>query len=320
MDHRTFLAALDPGVKADLTRTSDRAGLRHLAGHAGAILATGGLIAAEVPSWGLLLPVQGVLIVFLFTLEHEATHRTPFANRPLNEAAGHVCGLLLLLPFTWFRHFHLAHHRWTNIAGLDPELDNEKPSTQADWLRHVSGWPYWRGMAGVVWRLATGRERAAWLPEAALPRMAREARAMLALYALAALSLVWSPLLLWVWIVPVILGQPVLRLYLLAEHGDWFAGRAWRLSAGRRHVPEHADHLHYPRGAVPRLEHALSHRTPRLSAGAFPSPARPACPDARPSAGDGGRLCGVHKGLSGAPGLNAPLLALPGLGCRAAGP
>ena len=31
---------------------------------------------------------------------------------------------------------------------------------------------------------------------------------------------VWSPLLLWVWVVPVILGQPVLRLYLLAEHGD----------------------------------------------------------------------------------------------------
>jgi fatty acid desaturase len=126
----------------------------------------------------------------------------------------------LLLPFLWFRYFHLAHHRWTNIAGLDPELDGPKPATRADWLRHVSGWPYWRGMAGVVWRLATMRERAAWLPDPALPRMAREARAMLALYMLATLSLLWSPVLLWVWIVPVILGQPVLRLYLLAEHGD----------------------------------------------------------------------------------------------------
>ena len=27
-------------------------------------------------------------------------------------------------------------------------------------------------------------------------------------------------LLLWVWLIPVLLGQPVLRLYLLAEHGD----------------------------------------------------------------------------------------------------
>ena len=150
VDHRSWLAALDPGVKADLTRVSDRAGLPHLAGHAGAILAVGALIAAQVPGWWLLLPVQGVLIVFLFTLEHEATHRTPFASRWLNEAVGQVCGVLLLLPFIWFRYFHLAHHRWTNIAGLDPELDGAKPATRAGWLRHVSGWPYWRGMAGVL--------------------------------------------------------------------------------------------------------------------------------------------------------------------------
>jgi fatty acid desaturase len=220
MDHRTFLTALDPAVKADLTAVSDKAGLLHLAGHAGAILICGTLIAAQVPGWPLLLPVQGVLIVFLFTLEHEATHRTPFAHRVLNETTGHLCGLLLVLPFTWFRFFHLAHHRWTNLAGLDPELDGPKPETRADWLRQVSGLPYWRGMAGVLWRLARGRERAAWLPAPALPRMAREARAMLAVYALAALSLFWSPLLLWVWVVPVLLGQPVLRLYLLAEHGD----------------------------------------------------------------------------------------------------
>jgi len=219
-DHKAWLAALDPRVKADLTRLSDRPGLVHLAGHAGAILLVGTVIAAQVPGWPMLLPVQGVLIVFLFTLEHEATHRTPFASRWLNEAVGHASGVLLLLPFTWFRYFHLAHHRWTNIAGLDPELEGAKPATRREWLRHVSGWPYWRGMAQVTWRLATGRERAAYLPDPALPRMAREARAMLAIYALAALSLVWSPVLLWVWVVPVILGQPVLRLYLLAEHGD----------------------------------------------------------------------------------------------------
>jgi fatty acid desaturase len=220
VDHKAWLGTLDAGVKADLTRASDRAGLLHLAGHAGAILAVGTLIAAQVPGWPLLLPVQGVLIVFLFTLEHEATHRTPFASRWLNEGAGHLCGVLLLLPFLWFRYFHLAHHRWTNLAGLDPELESPTPATRAQWLRHVSGWPYWHGMAGVVWRLATGCERAAWLPGPALPRMAREAQAMLALYALATLSLVCSPLLLWVWVVPAILGQPVLRLYLLAEHGD----------------------------------------------------------------------------------------------------
>jgi fatty acid desaturase len=267
MDHKTFLATLAPEVKADLTRASDRAGLLHLAGHAGAILFTGGLIAAEVPFWGLLLPLQGVLIVFLFTLEHEATHRTPFASTRLNETAGQLCGLLLLLPFTWFRYFHLAHHRWTNLPGLDPELDGPRPDTRRAWALHVSGLPYWRALAGVTWRLARGRERAPNLPDAARPRMQREARAMLCLYALAALSLVWTPVLLWVWILPALIGQPVLRLYLLAEHGDCpmvsdmfrntrttFTTAAVRFLAWN--MPYHVEHHVYP--AVP------FHRLPDL--------------------------------------------------------
>lgn len=220
MDHRAFIESLDPNVRSALAVRSDRAGLLHLGGHAGAILLVGGVIAAGVPFWPLLLPVQGVLIVFLFTLEHEATHKTPFANERLNEVAGHVCGFLILLPFLWFRYFHLAHHRWTNIDGRDPELESPKPETLRQWLIHVSGLPYWSGMARLTLRLATGRERAAYLPENALPRMAREARWILAGYALVALSFFWSPLLFWVWLLPAILGQPLLRLYLLAEHGD----------------------------------------------------------------------------------------------------
>ena len=36
---------------------------------------------------------------------------------------------------------------------------------------------------------------------------------------LAALSLVFSDLLFWIWVLPLLLGMPFLRLYLLAEHG-----------------------------------------------------------------------------------------------------
>ena len=220
MDHKAWLAAVPAEARAQLSARSDAVGLRHLALHLGLILTVGGIIAAGLPGWWLLLPVQGVLIVFLFTLEHEATHQTPFARRWLNEAAGHLCAFLLLLPFLWFRSFHLAHHRWTNIDGRDPELDGAKPETRAAWLWHVSGIPYWLSQARLVIGLARGRVRAAYLPKGALPQMQREARVMLAGYALVALSLLWSDLLLWVWLIPVVLGQPVLRLYLLAEHGD----------------------------------------------------------------------------------------------------
>lgn len=265
--HKAFLATLPATEKAALTARSDAAGLRHLAGHLGLIAVTSTLILLRVPVWPLLLPVQGVLLVFLFTLEHECTHKTPFASERLNEAVGRACGLVLVLPFEWFRYFHLAHHRWTNLPGKDPELDSDKPATLRAWVWHVSGLPYWKSGIALLWSLARGRVRAPYLPETALPRMQREARVLLALYAAAAFSLSFTPALLWLWLVPVLLGQPFLRLYLLAEHGDCpevadmflntrttFTTRIVRFLAWN--MPYHAEHHTYP--AVP------FHRLPAL--------------------------------------------------------
>jgi fatty acid desaturase len=260
MDHREFLGTLPPDAKARLTTRSDAAGLLHLAGHAGAILATGLLIATGVPGWWLLLPVQGVLIAFLFTLEHEATHKTPFASAALNEWAGHASGFLLLLPFGWFRYFHLAHHRWTNIDGKDPELESGRPETMRAWLWHMSGLPYWLAGVRLLIRLVRGNATDGFLPEGARGRVVAEARLMLAGYTGVALSLIWSPLLFWVWLLPVLLGQPALRLYLLAEHGD--CPRVENMFANTRttfttalmrfiawNMPYHVEHHVYP--AVP---------------------------------------------------------------------
>ena len=220
MDHKDFLSGLPPELRAAMTGRTDAPGLRHLAGHLGAILVCGGLIAAQVPGWVLLVPVQGVLIVFLFTLEHECTHRTPFADERLNEWVGRLCGLALVQPFEWFRWFHLAHHRWTNQPGKDPELASEKPEELAAWVWHVSGLPYWRDALRLMAALAAGRAEGDYLPEGAKARIVREARMMVLVYAGLAASLIWTPAVLWVWLVPVLIGQPFLRLYLLAEHGD----------------------------------------------------------------------------------------------------
>ena len=69
MDHRDFLHALPAATKASLTAKSNRAGLWHLAGHLAAVAICGALIAAGVPVWPLLLPVQGVLIVSAFRVQ-----------------------------------------------------------------------------------------------------------------------------------------------------------------------------------------------------------------------------------------------------------
>lgn len=219
-DHKAFLSGLPADLREAMTARSDGPGLWHLAGHLGAILGVGALIAGGVPGWWLLLPVQGVLIVFLFTLEHEATHRTPFRTVWLNDWAGRLAGVLLVLPFEWFRAFHMAHHRWTNLPGKDPELAGSTPATWAEWVWHVSGLPYWWSELRLMARLIAGRVTEDFVAEGAKGRVVAEARWMAVLYGLAGASLFWTPLLLWVWVVPVLLGQPALRLYLLAEHGD----------------------------------------------------------------------------------------------------
>lgn len=282
MDHRDVVSDLPAATRQRLTARSTAAGLGHLAAHLGLVALLGGLIAARVPGWPLLLPVHGVVLTFLFTLEHECTHKTPFASEWLNEAAGRLAGGLLLLPFTWFRYFHLAHHRHTNIAGKDPELDTPRPETPGRWFWHVSGLPYWGAQIRLVLRLATGRECPAFLPARARPRAEAEARAMLALYALALGSLVFAPLVLWLWIVPALLGQPALRLYLLAEHGD--CPRVENMLANTRttftnavvrflawNMPYHTEHHVFPAVPFHRLPelHALMRERLRVTADGY---------------------------------------------------
>lgn len=220
MDHREFVSALPADRLAALNQTADGPGLWHLAGHLAVIMVFGLWITQGWFLWPLALVGQGIAICFLFTLEHEATHKTPFRSVWLNEWVGRIVGLFLVLPFEWFRYFHLAHHRFTNIPDKDPELGSEgRPETRGAFLIHVSGLPYWAGMIRQLVGNAMGRDPGDYVPERARGRVRREARVMLALYGLAALSLLVTPVLVWVWLLPCLLGQPFLRLYLLAEHG-----------------------------------------------------------------------------------------------------
>ena len=221
MDHTQFLATLPSDVKADLTGRADAPGLARLAGHFGAIAIVGSLILWGVPFWPLLLPIQGILIIFLFTLEHEATHKTPFRTEWINEWVGRVCGFLIVLPFTWFRYFHLAHHRHTNIPDKDPELlVGAKPETWPAFVWHVTGIPYWQSMIRKMVSNALGRNSDDYIPSSAAARVRTEARWMIASYAaLLAVAVAGGVGLVWSWILPLIIGQPFLRIYLLAEHG-----------------------------------------------------------------------------------------------------
>lgn len=219
MDHKALIATIPADVSLTLTARADGPGLRYLAVHLGALLFTSVWISAALPLWQFMLLLHGVLLVFLFTLEHETTHQTPFKTRWLNEAVGHSIGAVLLLPFTWFRYFHLAHHRYTNDPERDPELlGGGKPQTWGAYLIYTFGWTYWTGMLWVILKSAFGRSDFSYVPKRALARVRREARVLCGIYAFALLSLTYSDALLWLWLIPMLLGQPFLRLFLLAEH------------------------------------------------------------------------------------------------------
>jgi fatty acid desaturase len=258
MDHTTVLAGLTPERKAFLTQRSNSDGLRHLCGYLAAMAICTAYIAFQAPFWGFALLPQGILISFLFTLSHECTHYTPFRSKRLNDLTGHAIGALLAMPFTWFRYFHLAHHKYTNDPDNDPELEGGgRPETWGQYIVHLSGFGFWKGGLTTIWRNAFYPITASYLPPRQHPAMQREARILIAVYMLALLSLLAMPLLLWTWIVPALIGQPFLRLYLLAEHGHCppvadmlensrttYTTRVVRFLAWN--MPYHAEHHSFP--------------------------------------------------------------------------
>ncbi len=219
--HVAFLKSLDPQTRQRIKQKSDLRGLIHLGVHWGLVVAVGTLIALRVPWWPGLVPVQGILIIFSFSILHECTHQTPFRSAWLSECAGRIAGFLVGLPFLWFRYFHLAHHRHTNDPALDPELQAaSKPDSTAQYLWAMSGIPVWAGQIRTLILIAAGRVQPDFTPGPAQNKMRTEATIFVSLYALIGLySLFVSTILLSTWILPVILGQPFLRLFLLAEHG-----------------------------------------------------------------------------------------------------
>lgn len=212
--------------KAELKQLSERAdapGLLQLVAHVTVLAATGAAIATGMGTmlvWPAML-VHGIALIFLFAPLHETIHRTAFRSRLLNDVVAFVIGVLLVLPREYFRAFHFAHHRFTQDAANDPELSSPKPANVGRLIWHVSGLPYWiAGFRGLVQRACgitreqfygTGRVRRA---------VILESRVTLAIYAAALIGSLatGSALLVWYWIIPALLGQPFLRLYLLAEH------------------------------------------------------------------------------------------------------
>ena len=153
-----------------------------------------------------------------------------------------------------------------------------QPDDLGRYLLRVTGLPYWRERGTTLLRHAfTGRVAQPFVTARQSPAVVREARLLLLCYAgIAAASVAlesWAALLYWVG--PALLGQPALRLYLLAEHtGCPFVPdmlrntrttRSNRLVRGLAwNMPYHAEHHAYPALPFHALPAAHTLLAPRI--------------------------------------------------------
>jgi fatty acid desaturase len=267
---------LNAAMLRELSARSDARGAIRTISHYGAVAIVGTLIWLVASTWGLawalpLIVVQAYLVAFLFMPMHETAHKTAFRSRALNLAVGHLSAFMIAHRYEYYCLFHWDHHRHTQDPDKDPELIvGLKPSSDTQLAIAYTGLVQVAGREWLLLRHAlTGKVSLPWIPENKGDIIVREARLYLAGYALLLVISIalHTAILLWVWIIPLLIGQLILRPYLYAEHTGcertrsafentrttytgmvmkWFA---WNM-------PYHAEHHAYPSipfHALPKL-------------------------------------------------------------------
>jgi len=210
-------------LKALMIR-SNRPALIRLAGFIAMLAVTSSMIWLALDSWWILpaMFLQGIVIVHLFALQHECVHYTAFKTRKLNDIFGNLCGFAIILPNQQFRYEHCNHHTYTQLKGQDPELI-ELPISVWKYIWYICSVPYWKNKFSQIFRNAAGRLNEydrTFISKHEAPIIIAEARIMLAVYfaiALFCLATGWTgPL--WFWIIPLFMGEPVMRAIRLTEH------------------------------------------------------------------------------------------------------
>jgi fatty acid desaturase len=274
---------LTPAMLRELSARSDLQGALRTASHYAAVALFGTLIfwvSSEYGTiWALpLIVVQAYFVAFLFMAVHETAHKTAFRSRALNLAVGNLSAFVIALPYEYYCLFHWDHHRYTQDPDNDPELIvGPKPASDTQLAIAYSGLLQVAGRVRLMLGHAlTGKVSVPWIPENKRNDVVREARLYLAGYALLlAVSLALNTaILLWVWVIPLLFGQLILRPYLYSEHTGCertrdafdntrttYTGRVVRWFAWN--MPYHVEHHAYPSvpfHALPKLNRIVADR------------------------------------------------------------
>jgi fatty acid desaturase len=260
---------------------SDRAGVVQTGAHLALLVAGGGLVLLARGTWWLLpaLLLQGIFVNALFGAMHESVHYGSFRTRRLADLLAFFSGAAILNNAGFYRHYHMAHHRYTQDPARDPELvTSGTPRTWGNYLLRVSAIPFFLLRARDIFLFPFGFQGdVTYIHDKAWPEVRRWGRWLLALYVglLAGSIALHSDVLLWVWLIPLAVGAPLLRLYLVAEHtlcpnsDDGFANTRTTLTNPlvrfiMWNLPYHAEHHLLPNIAFHHLPEAHQYLRPHL--------------------------------------------------------
>ena len=195
-----------------------------LSSHLLVILTTGVLWRWEAIPWPMrfaALVVNGAVLATCFAPLHECCHRTAFRSKRTNDVVAWWMGVLSFYNATFYRRYHQWHHRYTHQPGLDPELDDPVPTDRLSYVLEISGFNWWTGKVQGYLRLLFGDlSHLPYLSAEIIPQVRRSVRMQFSLYGLVlVLSLIdGNGFVLWSWLLPLAIGQPFLRVFVLAEH------------------------------------------------------------------------------------------------------
>jgi fatty acid desaturase len=260
---------------------SDGAGARQTLAHVALLVVGGWLVLATRDTWWVApaLLLQAILVNALFGAMHESVHYGSFKSRRAADLLAFFSGAAILNNAGFYRHYHMAHHRYTQDPARDPELITATvPRNWKTYLLRVSALPFFALRFRDIVLFPFGfRGNVTYIDEKAWPEVRRWGRGLLALYAVLLLGSIalHTTALLWVWILPLLIGAPLLRLYLLCEHtlcpnsDDGFANTRTTLCNPLLrfvmwNLPYHAEHHLLPSVAFHHLPEAHQYLKPHL--------------------------------------------------------
>lgn len=289
--------AASSGVKLDkktlkaIAARSDRPGLVYLAQWIVGLLITGSIVwwsVGTVWMWPAML-LHGILLsVPSYAMSHETAHGTAFRTRWLNEAVLWVTSLIYMEEPLHRRYTHTNHHTHTWHVGKDSQMPFDTPMGFGGWMAEITGFALLRFHLSVFLGLALRRYTPVMVsvaPESEFPKMTRNARIMLAIYAaiLAAPFFgIWWPV--WLLVVPRILGAPVMLLFTLIQHVELQENAPSILESTRSfrgspvanflymNMNNHVEHHLYPQvpfHGLPALSEAVRDQLPEPDPGFF---------------------------------------------------